>query len=31
MKAACGLSTEMNETPFRIFFWINETNIYTTT
>ena len=23
-KAACG------QTPFKIFFWINETNIYTT-
>ena len=30
-KAACGLFSEMNETSFKIFFWINETKIYTTT
>ena len=31
IKAACGLLLEMNETLFKIIFWINETNIYTTT
>ena len=31
MKAACGLLPEMNEIPFKIIFWINETNIYMTT
>ena len=25
MKAACGLLLEMNETPFKVIFWINET------
>ena len=31
IKAACRLLPGVNETLFKIFFWINETNIYTTT
>ena len=30
-KAVFGILPEMNETPFKIIFWINQTNIYTTT
>ena len=28
-KVVSGLLPEMNETPFEIIFWINETKIYT--
>ena len=31
IKAVCGILPQINETPFKIFFWINETSIYTTT
>ena len=33
IRAVCGILPEMNETPFKIFFffWTNETSIYTTT
>ena len=31
IKAVCGILPGMNETPFKIIFWTNETNIYTAT